>query len=256
VGTDGASARTADHSFLRSPWQRLFRQAWVLSLTLFLILAGLRAYGLFGPTSARMLIMLGFFAMWFVPFVFLTRSGRLAVGLRRPQNPRWLLRGLLVGLGSSLLVFGLGYVLFGRGTDNWSVSILNSWALDADMRQLGRMELFLMFTVPAILFSPIGEEFFFRGVVHESVRQRWGQGLATLANAAAFGGVHLLHHGLSWDGGLHFALVSGVLWALLIVSLSLLFTECRRRSGSIWPAVAAHAAFNLVTNVCIFWLLF
>jgi membrane protease YdiL (CAAX protease family) len=242
---------------LRSPWSSLFRQAWVLSLTLFLILAGVRAYGLFGPTSARMLILLGFFAMWLLPFIFLTRSGRLAIGLRRPVNPRWLLWGLLIGLGSSLVVFGVGYLLFGHGKDDWSVSILNSWAIDSGMLGLGRTELFLMFTMPAILFSPIGEEFFFRGLVHESVRLRWGQGLATVANAMAFGGVHTLHHGLSWDGaGLHFALVSGVLWAILIVGLSLLFTECRRRSGSIWPAVVAHAAFNLVTNVCIFWLLF
>lgn len=256
MGTGGATVREADPSFLRPTWLHLFRQAWVLSLALFLVFAGVRAYGLFGPLSTRMMVMLGFLGMWFVPFVFLTRTGRLAMGLRRVENPRWLLGGLLLGLGSSLVVFGLGFVLFGHGTDDWSVSILNSWGLDSAMLGLPRLELFLMFTIPAILFSPIGEEFFFRGVVHESVRERWGQGLATMANAAAFAGVHTLHHGLSWDGaGLRIALGSGLLWVLLIVGLSLLFTECRRRSGSIWPAVVAHAAFNLATNGCIFWLL-
>ena len=39
---------------------------------------------------------------------------------------------------------------------------------------------------------------------------------------------------------------------LVMVGLSWLFTLCRQRSGSIWPAVAAHSAFNLVMNVCIF----
>jgi membrane protease YdiL (CAAX protease family) len=241
---------------LRPAWLRVFRQAWILSLVLFLALGALRAYGLFGPVGARMSIMLGFFLMWFLPIIFLTRSGRLAIGLKRVEHPRWWLWAIVLGVASSLLVFGVGYVLYGHGADNWSVSLLNSWALDSTMLQLPHTELFLIYTVPAILFSPVGEELFFRGIVHESVRERWGQGPATVVNAAAFSGVHTLHHGLSWDGsGWHVLLGSGLLWILLIFGLGLLFTECRRRSGSIWPAVVAHAAFNLVTNVCIFWAL-
>jgi membrane protease YdiL (CAAX protease family) len=241
---------------LRPTWRRVFRTAWILSLVLFLALAALRAYGLFGPASARMSVMLGFFSMWFLPFVFLTPAGRLAIGLKRVDHPRWWLLAILIGIGSSVAVFGLGYVLYGHGPDNWSVSILNSWAIDSTMLQLPRPELFLIYTGPAILFSPVGEELFFRGIVHESVVERWGQRLATLVNAVAFAGVHALHHGLTWDGaGLHFALGSGLLWLVLILGLSWLFTECRRRSGSIWPAVAAHATFNLVTSACIFWVL-
>jgi hypothetical protein len=46
-------------------WQRAFGQAWVLSLSLFLILGGLRAYGILGPerASVRQLILAGFLAM-------------------------------------------------------------------------------------------------------------------------------------------------------------------------------------------------
>lgn len=242
---------------MRPAWARLFRHDWLLCLVLFGALAALRAYGLFGPVDVRMLVLAGFFAMWFLPLIFLTREGRRTIGLKRPERPIWLVWGAGLGLGASALVFGLGYALFGHGPDDWSVSLLNSWAIDDSMRQIGRLSLFVMFTLPAVIFSPVGEELFFRGMIHESARPRLGQAGAALVNALAFSGVHLLHHGLTWtDGGLEFAAASGLLWGALIFGVALLFTECRRRSGSIWGAVAAHASFNLATNVLIFWLLF
>ncbi len=243
-------------TLLRSVWQRIFRQAWILTLVLFVVSGGLRAYGLFGPVSARMLVMLNFFLMWFLPFIFLSQAGRCTMGLKRVERPIWWLWGLLFGAGSSLIVFGVGYGLYGHGQENWYVSILNSWAMDKTMLQLPRIQLFLIYTLPAILFSPVGEEFFFRGMVHEAIREHWGSGVATAINVLAFGGVHILHYGLNWDDrGLHFTVVSGTLWILLMMGASWLFTLCRQRSGSIWPAVMAHATFNLVMNVSIFWAL-
>jgi membrane protease YdiL (CAAX protease family) len=43
-----------------------------------------------------------------------------------------------------------------------------------------------------------------------------------------------------------------LLWLLLVMGTSWLFTLCRRRGGAIWPAVLGHAAFNLVMNLTIF----
>jgi membrane protease YdiL (CAAX protease family) len=43
-----------------------------------------------------------------------------------------------------------------------------------------------------MIFSPIGEGFFFRGMLHESVKVMWGATVATWVNAMAFGGIHLL----------------------------------------------------------------
>jgi hypothetical protein len=67
-----------------------------LNLILFIVLGGLRAYGLFGPLSVRMLIMLNFFLMWFLPFIFFTQSGRHAMGLKKVERPLWWLWGLLL----------------------------------------------------------------------------------------------------------------------------------------------------------------
>jgi uncharacterized protein len=241
---------------LRFFWQRIFHRTWIVSLILFVALGGLRAYGLFGPSSARMGIMLNFLLMWFLPFIFFTRKGRQAMGLKKVERPRWLGWGLFLGMGAALIVFGIGWVLYGRSADNWYVSVLDSFSIGAAQLQIPLPVLFLLYTCPAMIFSPIGEEFFFRGMLNESVREQWGGTIATAANATAFGGIHLLHHGFRWDStGAHLLLGSGLLWVGLMIGLSWLFTICRQRSGSIWPAVVAHSGFNLMMNVTIFWVL-
>jgi membrane protease YdiL (CAAX protease family) len=244
-------------SILRPFWQSLLRRAWIVNLLLFLALAILRGVGLFGPVGVRMLIMLAFFLMWFLPFIFLSKDGRRAIGIRRVEKPLWLIWGLLMGLVGALAIFAVGYAFFGRSEDNWYISIRDSWAIDSSMQQLPMGMLFLIYTLPAMIFSPVGEEFFFRGMIHEGAREAWGPKVGTAMNTLAFGGVHLLHHGLIWDGnGLHVLWVSGLLWVLLMMGMSWLFTQCRQRSGSIWPAVVAHSAFNLGMSVVIFCFLF
>jgi membrane protease YdiL (CAAX protease family) len=242
---------------LRPSWARVFRWAWILNIFLFFILAGIRCYGLFGPTNVRMLVMLNFLLMWFLPFIFYSKSGRTTIGLIRIQHTRWLIWGILFAVLASLMIFFIGYGLYGQGADNWFISLRDSFDIDATLNELPRLQLFLMYTIPAILFSPIGEEFFFRGMVYASVENTLGTRAGTAVNAVAFAGVHLLHHGLSWTtAGLHFAWVSGTLWFMMMLALSWFFTQCRQQSGSIWPAIAAHATFNLVTNILIFGVLF
>jgi len=245
-----------DSTILRSIWARIFRRAWILNLILFIILTGIRCYGLFGPTDARMLVMLSFFLMWFLPFIFYAKDGRNAIGIQRIQHRRWLLWGVIIAALAALVTYFIGYELYGFGADNWFISLRDSFEIDETLMHLPRLQLFLIYTIPAILFSPLGEEFFFRGMIHTSVKKQLGVRGATVVNAVAFGGIHLLHHGFHWtSAGLQFAWVSGSLWFMMMVALSWFFTQCRLRSDSIWPAVAAHAMFNLITNVTIFWVL-
>jgi membrane protease YdiL (CAAX protease family) len=173
------------------------------------------------------------------------------------EKKAWILWGILLGLAGGFAVYALGYLLFGNGENNWYVSLLNSYQIEGSMRAMGMSTLFLIFTAPAILFSPAGEEFFFRGMIHESAREAGAPGGAALWNALAFAGAHLLHHGIFREGaGLRILPVSGLIWFLLMMGLSWVFTECRERSGSIWPAVLAHGAFNLSMNVAIFLFVF
>lgn len=245
-------------SLLRPLWRRVFGQAWVLNLVLFVLLGCLRAYGVLGPEreSVRQLIVVGFLLMWCLPFVFWGNDGRRAMGLKKVDRPIWLLWGALLGAAAALVVFAIGFLLYGCTANHWYVAISRQYMLGDLMSLLPLSALIPMFTIPAMVFSPIGEEFFFRGMIHESVNVRWGERVATLANGLAFGGVHLLHYGVARDAsGWHVRFAPGLVWLLLMMSVSWLFTLCRRQGGAIWPAVLSHSAFNLVMNLTIFLIL-
>ena len=72
-----------DSTILRPTRARIFRCAWILILILFIIFTGIRYYGLFGLTDTRMLVMLSYILMWFLPFIFYTTG---YIGLHRDCN--------------------------------------------------------------------------------------------------------------------------------------------------------------------------
>jgi membrane protease YdiL (CAAX protease family) len=114
-------------------------------------------------------------------------------------------------------------------------------------------KLHLVFTIPALLFSPIGEEIFFRGLLQRALEERLSARTSTVLECAAFGLVHLCHHGLfRTAAGISFLPVSGEIWAVTAFFIGLLFATIRKRSGSLFPAVASHMSFNLTMNVIIF----
>jgi hypothetical protein len=152
---------------------------------------------------------------------------------------------------AAAVVIAVGFSLYGFGSDNWVITVRDSYRQVSLPR--GKWADFAFLTLPAVVVSPIGEEFFFRGLFHFSLQRAAGSGTATLANAFAFGSVHLLHHGIWRDAaGLHLHPGSGLMWLLAMMGVSWLFTICRLRSGSLWPAVLAHSACNLCMNVTIF----
>ena len=111
------------------------------------------------------------------------------------------------------------------------------------------------FTVIALLtmsFTPVGEEFLFRGLIQQSFTLRWNAVIATLVNG--YGLLHLLHvHGLWRDAaGFPLWLVSGALMVLLLAGLGATFTLCRLWTGSLWCVVVADAACNLAMISAIF----
>jgi hypothetical protein len=238
---------------LRPAWKKVFQNAWVLAVVLFVVLGIVRVYGLSGPLPARQLVLVSFAVMWFLPFIFLTPEGRERIGVRRAANPLWYPGAAVLGALGGMAVFAFGCILFGKSGDHWYVSILASWGMDGSLASLPKYLPFLLYTVPAILFSPVGEELFFRGMIHESVNESWGETAAAWISGLAFAGIHLFHHGLSFDAsGIHLRLLSGLLWFGCMTALSRLFSECRRRSGSIGPSIVAHASFNLAMNATIF----
>ena len=239
-------------------WKKLGLQAWLIFVLIFLGLSALRIYGYFGEEEFNSFpVMLSFILMWPLPFLFLNREGRQRIGLSRGASFGDLGKGALLGALAAVATFAIGYLIFERSDRNWFVNIGNTFLSDERVLQLPLHFRFLMFTIPAMLFSPIGEEFLFRGLIQESFAEKWGAGFGVAASAFLFAAVHLAHHGfILVEGAWVFDWLSGMLWLGLMILTSVLFSYLRLKTGSIWTAVISHAFFNLAMNGTIFFILF
>jgi hypothetical protein len=244
---------------LRPVWQRLLgrgeRSTLAVVLLLALGLAALRAQAMLGPVAWRPLFLLHCVLMAAMPWLLLARPQRQAMGLQAAQPTTAYTWALLWGPAAATLCFALGWALYGRGADHWFVSVANSFRAQPTPG-FGLLQLHLMFTLPAIIFSPIGEELYFRGLMQRALETRFTARSSTHIEAAWFATVHLLHHGVALAAGVWtLRPVSGALWCALMFGLSWSLALLRRRGGSVWPAVLAHSAFNAPMNGFIFGLL-
>jgi membrane protease YdiL (CAAX protease family) len=148
---------------------------------------------------------------------------RRALGLVRFE-PRWIGAAVLVVVGASVLAAILEPVLHageeqGLAPDEW------------------RSDRAVPFAVNAILATtlvPFAEELFFRGA-GVTVLSPFGAGFAIAGTAVVFG----LAHGLLVALPVLVALAAGLAWV-------------RLRSGSVWPSVLAHAAYNGVAVIALY----
>lgn len=223
-----------------------------LALLLSALFLAVRAYAMLGPPPMRGLFLLMCVAMIALPWIVLSPHGRYQIGLKFPTSGSYFLGALAIGIAAAGLCFVLGYLLYGTTADNWFVSVARSYQ-QQPTQGLSLLQLHLMFTIAACLFSPIGEELFFRGFLQKVLEQRLSARASTHLQGALFALVHLCHHGiLATAAGLALLPGSGALWVLLMFALAWSLAWLRRASDSLLPAVLAHAAFNATMNACIF----
>ena len=240
---------------LRPLWIKLCPNVLVLLGIVFLFLTWFRYFGTVGGGPGQM-IMLGFLLMWFVPLLLLSKAGRKEVGLTLPKRSGWILWAPVVGLVCSFVCYGLGVLLYGSSGQHWFQSVAASFFEDERVLQMPLNALFLMFTIPAMTFSPIGEEILFRGCLQTAVEKQRGIVAGVGLSAFLFATVHLLHHGIVADeAGLKIYWVSGFLWWLLMIGTSVAFSWLRIKYQSLIPAIIGHSFYNLGMNFTIFYLL-
>ena len=197
--------------------------------------------------ATRLSLPIHFVVLAATPFMLFSSTGRARMGLTTGIGVSALLRSVAGGALAAVAIGALGTWLFAGSPDNWYVTVAERMLRDARLGDLPDTSLFLALAVPAAIFSPIGEEFFFRGVLQETMAERVGAIRAAVITATVFGVMHIVHHGLAVEpDGLELRTVSGALWVLLTIGLGLLFTALRSYSGSIWSAVVCHATFNIV----------
>lgn len=90
------------------------------------------------------------------------------------------------------------------------------------------------FAVLALLFAPIVEEFFFRGLLLKGFSTTWGLRTAGVLVTALFVLLHLTETFRYWPA------------TIAVTMMALGALVARTSTGSLGPAVALHAAYNLV----------
>ena len=190
------------------------------------------------------------------PFIFLSKFGRTEIGIIKPKKYNWLIIAFIIGLVASLFLYLLGQTLYGHSFENWYNYIGKSYKIPTTISQSDKQILFSIMAFTGMTFSPIGEELFFRGIVHSSFAKSVGEQKASMVDSSAFAFTHISHFGLvfvnnKWD----FYTIPTVIWTLSMFLVSILFFVSKKYSGSILGAIIAHSAFNLGMIYSIFYLI-
>ena len=164
------------------------------------------------------------------------------LGFRRPNKPWvWQTIGLafvafftflvaLFPIGLIGAIFELGYIE--SGSNDTTVEMFSSGV------EVGGITAILAF-ISVVILPPIVEEMFFRGVIHNTLRQRFGFWITTLVSSAIFGVVHIAPIAI-----LH-AFIMGVFLAWVY-----------ERYDSLWPPILIHIIRNGMVGVALvlaFW---
>ena len=234
-------------------WDRIFPNKWVLGLFLVLLFGIPRFMLVLNSyvSGQSQWVSIVFTLMCFTPLILLKKSGRREMGLRKSTHPWWLLWGFMLGCGMCLLLFAITRLAFGLEISNPFVYIAS-----ATTTTNGSGVYFLIYMIIVMTFSPIGEELFYRGVVHQAFRERFGERKASVIDSVAFALTHLAHFGIVYAaGGWKFLPLPSLLWVSSMFLTCMVFNRVRRESGSILGAILTHAGFNFAMGFLFFYAL-
>lgn len=99
------------NGILRKQWSSIFQYNWVFGLFLILVF-GIPRFALVLHSYVILnygFVMLVFVVMWFVPFIFLTKSGRKYIGIKRPNHVGRLFLSFLLGALSCAVIAHAGF---------------------------------------------------------------------------------------------------------------------------------------------------
>lgn len=243
---------------LRPFWNRLFNYNWKFGLFLilivciprFILVLNANATGNYSNIGLVMVISA------IAPFLFLSKYGRTKIGITKPKKYKWLIIAFVAGLIVSLLLYFLGQYLYGNTYENWYNYIGKSYKIPTGINQHNKAILFGIMTLTGMTFSPIGEELFFRGIVHSSFAKSIGETKASIVDSSAFALTHISHFGLVFiNNQWHFLTTPTLIWVSGMFLVSVLFFIFKKQTGSILGAMICHSAFNLGMIYCIFYLM-
>lgn len=241
---------------LKPLWNKIFKFDWKFGVFLvlavciprFVLVLHANASGNYGYIGLIMTISA------IAPFIFLSKYGRREIGITKPKKYNWLLIAFITGLVASILLYLLGQFLYGNTYENWYNYIGKSYKIPAGIHNNDKAILFTIMALTGMTFSPIGEELFFRGIVHASFAKSMSDKKASVVDSSAFALTHISHFGLVFiNNQWSFLKAPTLIWVSSMFLVSLLFLAFKKYSGSIAGAIICHAAFNVGMIYCIFY---
>jgi len=242
---------------LRPLWSRIFSFNWKFGLFLILIICiprfilVLNANATGNYSAIGMIMVVSAIA----PFIFLNKHGLKTIGVTKPTNYKLLVAAFGAGLFLSLLLYFLGQSLYGHSFENWYQYIGKSYRIPLGIDSHSKAIMFAVMALTGMTFSPIGEELFFRGIVHAGFAKSIGDKKASVVDGSAFALTHISHFGLVFvNNQWSFLITPALIWVSSMFLVSVLFFMFRKYTGSILGAMICHAAFNLGMIYCIFYM--
>lgn len=245
------------NGILRKGWRPFFRYDWKFGLFLILLFGIPRFFIVLQSylTKSYAAVAFLFLIMWFTPLIFLTKEGRRYIGMKRPDHSVRLVSAFIAGCCCCAVLFGLFLLLFGKTTDNAFVYI-GSGNYGTSIPGQDRILYFWLAAIPGMIFSPIGEELLYRGIIHGSFVERFGEKKAAVFDSLAFAITHIAHFGIVYIGGIRMFLpLPAFVWTTSMFCSCIVFSCCKWYSCSIWGAVLAHSGFNFAMMYFIFFAL-
>lgn len=243
---------------LRPFWRNIFNFDWKFGLFLILIICVPRFLLVLNANVTANYSYIGLIMVVsaIAPFIFLGKQGRREIGIRKTNKYKWLILAFISGLIFSVLLYFLGELLYGNSYENWYQYIGKSYNIPNNIDQHHKAILFAAMALTGMTFSPIGEELFFRGIVHSSFAKSIGETKASFVDSSAFAITHISHFGLVFiNQQWKFLSIPTLIWVTSMFLASLLFFHFRKKSASILGAIICHSAFNLGMIYCIFYLM-
>lgn len=243
---------------LRPLWRNLFNLDWKFGLFLLIIICIPRFILVLNANETSSYSYIGFIMTIsaIVPFIFLSKSGRISIGLTKVNNYRWLLISFIGGLSFSLILYVLGTLIYQDTFYNWYVYIGYSYNIPTEIMPHDKLIMFIIMAITGMIFSPIGEELFFRGIAHSSFAKLLGNVKASIIDSSAFALTHISHFWLIFvNNEWKLLTTSTLIWVGSMFLHSILFYFCRRKTNSLLGSIVCHSAFNLGMVFSIFYLL-
>lgn len=243
---------------LRLFWRRFFCLNWKFGFFLILIVCIPRFILVLNANASGNYHSIGLIMIFsaIIPFVFLNKYGQKAIGITHPKKYHWLFIAFICGLTASLFLYFLGHTLYGNSYENWYEYIGKSYHIPMNISSNDKKVLFVIMTITGMTFSPIGEELFFRGIVHSSFAKSIGEKKASIVDSFAFAITHISHFGVVFiNNNWHFLTIPTIIWVFCMFLMSILFFTLKKSSGSLLGAIICHSAFNLGMIYSIFYLI-